>query len=146
MSWLPKQKVVVPIDFSEMSMDAISTALELVEKPSDVHVLHVLVPLEGLSPGVVWGEINDESREKSVRKSFAKSADEHGWGDVQFEVEFGDPGFLITDHAEKIGADLIVISSHGYGGFKRLVLGSVAERVIRHAECGVVVLRRSDAE
>ena len=43
-------------------------------------------------------------------------------------------------------ADLIVISSHGYHGVKRILLGSVAETVIRHASCAVLVLRRSDAE
>lgn len=146
MSWLPKRKVVIPVDFSETSLEAISTAVEMAASPSDVHAVHVLIPLEGLSPGVIWGEVNDESREKAVRKTFATYAHEHGLDGVQFDVKFGDPGFLITEFATDLAADLIVISSHGYGGFKRLVLGSVAERVIRHADCPVLVLRRSDAE
>ena len=61
-------------------------------------------------------------------------------------VLFGNPGLEIADYAKNIQADLIVIPSHGYHGVKRFVLGSVAERVIRHAECSVLVLRRSDAE
>ena len=146
MPWLPKRKVVIPVDFSETSLEAIATAVELAAAPSDVYAVHVLVPLEGLSPGVVWGEVNDESREKAVRESFSTYANEHGLDGVHFEVKFGDPGFLITEYATDIAAELIVISSHGYGGFKRFVLGSVAERVIRHAECPVLVLRRSDAE
>ncbi len=146
MSWLPKQKVVIPVDFSDTSLAAISTAVEMAASPADVHVVHVLVPLEGLSPGVVWGEVNDESREKAVRKSFAEYTAENNLEGVQFIVQFGDPGFMITEYATDVGADLIVIPSHGYGGFKRLVLGSVAERVIRHADCAVLVLRRSDAE
>ncbi len=60
-------------------------------------------------------------------------------------VRVGNPGLEIADYATQLGADLIVISSHGYHGLKRLLLGSVAERVIRHAECPVLVLRRSDA-
>jgi len=146
MAWLPKHKIVVPVDFSDTSLSAIATAVELAASPGDVHVLHVLVPLEGLSPGVVWGEVNDESREKGVRETFAADAREHGLEGVQFNVNFGDPGFMITEYATEIEAELIVIPSHGYGGFKRLVLGSVAERVIRHAHCPVLVLRRSDAD
>jgi nucleotide-binding universal stress UspA family protein len=146
MSWLPKQNVLVPIDFSESSWDAIPTAIELAASSGNVHVLHVLVPLEGLSPGVVWGEVTDASRESAVRETFAEQAASRNLADVIFDVTFGDPGFVITEHAKKNNADLIVIPSHGYGGFQRLVLGSVAERVIRHADCPVLVLRRDDAE
>ena len=64
---------------------------------------------------------------------------------VKAHVLTGDPGTTITDYANEHAADLIVIPSHGYHGMKRLVLGSVAERVIRHAHCSVLVLRRSDA-
>ncbi len=65
---------------------------------------------------------------------------------LNFETRTGDPGLVITDYATEIGAGLIVIPSHGYHGLKRLVLGSVAERVIRHADCSVLVLRRGDAD
>jgi nucleotide-binding universal stress UspA family protein len=71
---------------------------------------------------------------------------EAGFENLQQEVLFGDPGSQIVNFATNCNADLIVIPSHGYHGVKRLVLGSVAERVIRHAECSVLVLRRSDAE
>jgi nucleotide-binding universal stress UspA family protein len=57
-----------------------------------------------------------------------------------------NPGTEIAEYADEIGADLIVIPSHGYHGVKRLLLGSVAERVIRAAHCSVLVLRRSDAD
>jgi len=146
MSWLPKQKVVVPIDFGETSFDAIKTALDLVDGAENVVVAHILIPLDGLSPGVVWGKINDESREAAVRKTFDKHRQEQGLPEVRFEVRFGDPGLEITDLARDEKADLIVIPSHGYDGVKRLVLGSVAERVLRHSNCPVLVLRRSDAE
>ncbi len=146
MAWLPRQKVIVPIDFSDTSMDAIPVAVELASSTADVHVLHVLVPLEGLSPGVVWGEVTDQSRETAVRDSFAKQAAKLNLPETRFDVRFGDPGTEITNYAKQVGADLIVIPSHGYGGLQRFVLGSVAERVIRHAECEVLVLRRSDAE
>ena len=69
-----------------------------------------------------------------------------GFEGVTVEVRFGNPGIEVAEFAEKTGADLIVLPSHGYHGVKRFVLGSVAERIIRHATCSVLVLRRSDAE
>ncbi len=146
MSWLPKKTVVVPVDFSEASTDAVRTALEMVESPAGVHLLHVLFPLDSVSPGVVWGEVNDAKREQAVHAYFEKYLAEHGFGGVTTVVRFGDPGLEIADYADEISADLIVIPSHGYHGVKRLVLGSVTERVLRHARCPVLVLRRPDAD
>ncbi len=145
MAWLPKKLVVVPIDFSGKSVDAITTALEFVEDPVSVHVVHVLVPLGNMSPGVVWGTIDDASREKAVREYFDKFLTEHGQTGVTTHVDIGDPGLKITEYAIETGADLIVLPSHGYHGVKRVLMGSVAERIIRHAECPVLVLRRPDA-
>jgi nucleotide-binding universal stress UspA family protein len=56
-------------------------------------------------------------------------------------VAFGDPGQRITAYAEEVGADVIVMPSHGRTGLKRLLLGSVAERVLRLAHCPVLVLK-----
>jgi nucleotide-binding universal stress UspA family protein len=64
---------------------------------------------------------------------------------VQAHVLTGDPGTTITDYANEQSADLIVIPSHGYHGINRIVLGSVAERVLRHANCPVLVTRRLDS-
>ena len=58
----------------------------------------------------------------------------------------GQPGTEIGRYVTEVGAELIVIPSHGYGGFKRLLLGSVAEQVVRSADCAVLILRRPDAE
>lgn len=146
MSWSPKNKVVVPVDFSGESETAIRSALEMVEDPANVQLIHVLFPLDSVSPGVVWGEISDESREKAVKQSFDKFLSERNISGVSLNIRFGNPGLEIAEFAEKIDADLIVIPSHGYHGVKRFTLGSVAERVIRHANCSVLVLRRSDAD
>jgi nucleotide-binding universal stress UspA family protein len=146
MSWLPKNCVVVPVDFSDVSARAISTALEMVDNPSAVHLLHVLFPLDNVSPGIVWSELDDQTREHAVREHFDKFLAKKNISGVTVNVQFGDPGTVIADYADELGADLIVIPSHGYHGVKRFVLGSVAERVIRHANCPVLVLRRDDAE
>ena len=146
MSWKPHGKVVVPIDFSEASKDAIQTALDMVDDPSVVHLVHVLTPLDNVSPGALWGNMTDEKREKAAHKYFDEFLKKCGISGVSAHVEIGDPGLSVAEYADKAGAALIVIPSHGYHGVKRLLLGSVAERVLRHAHCSVLVLRRPDAE
>jgi nucleotide-binding universal stress UspA family protein len=56
----------------------------------------------------------------------------------------GTPVSAITDQAEEIAAELIVVGTHGRTGFSRLTLGSVAERVVRAASCSVLVVRGND--
>ncbi|MAG92958.1 MAG: universal stress protein UspA [Planctomycetaceae bacterium] len=145
MSWSP-EKIVVPVDFSEETENAVRSALAIVGDASKLHVIHVLFPLDAMSPGVVWGDTDNESRETHVRQAYDEFLAETGISGMNFETRTGDPGLVITDYATEIGAGLIVIPSHGYHGLKRLVLGSVAERVIRHADCSVLVLRRGDAD
>jgi nucleotide-binding universal stress UspA family protein len=60
---------------------------------------------------------------------------------VETSVERGDPRVEIVDKATSWGADLVIVGSHGRAGIKRLLLGSVAEYVIRHASCSVEVAR-----
>ena len=146
MSFLPKQTIVVPVDFSGESENAIRTALGMVDDPKNVHLVHVLFPLDSVSPGVVWGDVTDDKREQSVRDCFDSFLKDRNISGVTLSVQFGNPGLEISEYAEKHGADLIVVPSHGYQGVKRIMLGSVAERIIRHASCSVLVLRRSDAE
>lgn len=138
--------VVVPIDFSEASQNALAAAVELAGDSKKVHAVHVLPPLEAMSPGVVWGDVSDDRRETAVREFAQKFLTEHGAEDATFVVRFGSAGHEITHYADEKNASLIVVSSHGFHGIKRMLLGSVAEAVIRHAHCPVLVMRRTDAE
>ena len=142
---LPTRKtVVVPVDYSSYSEPAIRMALEFVREPSDVHVLHVAeLPVvlsygEGIIfdlPGDRQASATDQLRNFLAKNSIVGST---------AVVREGDPGVQIADYAESCHADLIVIPSHGHHGWKRLLLGSVTERVLRHAHCDVFVLRRND--
>lgn len=141
MGWLPKKKVVVPVDFSELSFQAIDTALELVEKPADLLVLHVLADLSPAETGELWRTIDADMRKQHARQALQERlADHHAQG-VSLEVLIGEPGRSIADYAQESHADLIVLPSHGRTGIKRLLIGSIAERVVRHAHCPVLVLR-----
>jgi nucleotide-binding universal stress UspA family protein len=141
MSWLKKQKVVVPIDFSDASMEAVDVALQLAEQGDGVYLIHVLPKLSVAEPGVVWDAVSDESRAANVRESVRERLAGDQYESLHVDVEFGDPGNQIVDFAERISADLIVIPCRGRTGIERLLLGSVAERVARLAPCPVLVLR-----
>ena len=144
MAWLPKTCVVVPIDFSECAPAAIATAFELVAKPSDVHVIHVLMGGSDRDLLHQWALPPSGTTSDAVGHKFlAEYLKKHNVADVVQTVCVGDPGFAITDYARAQKAELIVIPSHGFHGVNRLLLGSVADRVIRYAHCPVLVLRRT---
>ncbi len=141
MGWLPKKKVVVPIDFSEASQYPLTVAFEMVENPADVHVFFSLIPLDSFSAGAEWGAVDDETRRHAVESHFEQFLNEHGATGATRVLREGDPGTQIVQYANECGADLIVMPSHGHHGLARLLLGSVTERVVRHAECPILVLR-----
>ena len=142
MSWLPRQIVVVPVDFSDDSFAALQTARELVDDPAHLHVVHVLPILEANDPGVIWHMIDDESRGQHAAEALKKQLADRGRQRLQVAVRFGDPGYEIAQYAEQVDAGLIVVSSHGKSGLTRLLIGSVADRVVRLAHCPVLVLKR----
>ena len=146
MNWLPRKKVLVPTDFSDPSVEAMQTALQLVEHGSDVHVLHVLEPMEHTSPGVLYGDFDPDSRKSRTVSFLDEFLKRHELEGLSSAVEIGNPGLRITEYAAENDVELIVMPSHGYHGLRRIMLGSVAERVLRHAECPVLVLRRSDKD
>lgn len=141
MNWFADKKLVVPIDFGEASAGAIETALQLASAPQDVHVVHVDPDLAVTSPAAMWDAKPIDERRKDVETYYQESLGTERFRDVSFHVEFGDPGNGIVEFAEKIGAGAIVMPSHGRTGLRRLLLGSVAERVVRLAPCPVFVLR-----
>lgn len=147
MSFLPRKTIVVPVDFSPSSAPAVNVALELAKAPGDVHVIHAIPALNPVSPLGVWGDANAEEKLASNALKYMKTwlATNEVEG-VTTSVEIGQDGTCIVEYAEKIKADLVVIPSHGHSGLKRALLGSVAERVIRHAHCPTLVLRREEAE
>lgn len=144
MPWKPKRTVVVPIDFSDASVNAVKTALDCAERPDGVRVLHVLAPLSVLTQGSLTSVLGDESHVETARQALDNFLLEHGFHGVTTAIMVGNPGGLIVEYAHKCGADMIVIPSHGYSGFKRALIGSTAERVVRHAHCPVLILKRAD--
>ena len=143
--WFPRKHVVVPVDFSNSTIHAIDTALEVTDDRTSIDILSV-VPT--LNDAILMGEQveSDEDRRKNRQQYLERYLVEHGYSVLQAHVVTGDTGMMIARYASDVKADLIVMPSHGRHGLHRMVLGSTTERVIRHAETPVLVLRRHDAE
>jgi len=141
MHWFAKKHILVPFDFSDESCAAVDTVLQMVDDSGSVSVVHVLPVLAASEPGVVWEEVGDDTRREHVAKALQDRFSDEKYQGLKFAVRFGDPGLEITAYAEEIKAELIVLPSHGRTGIKRLLLGSVAERVCRLAHVPVLVLK-----
>lgn len=142
MSWLPRKTVVVPVDFSDESLAAVAPALELADRPSSVHVVHVLSDLSPAEPGMIWDALQSDNRRQHANELLRERLHGEGYRDLRTSIEFGDPGYHIVEYAQQVKADLIVMPSHGRTGLKRVLIGSVAERVLRLAHCPVLILRQ----
>ncbi|EMI18450.1 UspA domain-containing protein [Rhodopirellula maiorica SM1] len=141
MSGLNAKRIVVPVDFSDLSIDAVDTALNIVGETGSVDVIHVLPNLPAMEYGNLYGTVTDESRIKHVKLKLRERLSEAKHAATTIHVAIGDAGREIVAFAENEDADLIVMPSHGYGFVKHILLGSVAERVVRLAHCPVLVLR-----
>lgn len=141
MSWLKRTSVLIPIDFSDLSYQALGPAKELVDDVSALKLIHVLAPLHPADPAAMWDTLNDEDRKQKVQNFTHKKLSELGYGDLSIEVVIGDTTSKIVDYAQEIDADLIVMPSHGRKGISRFLIGSVAEQVVRLSHCPVLILK-----
>ena len=143
MGLLTGKPVVVPWDYSELSHEALVKAIAMAGDADLVHVVHVTQLPPVMEPGMVWGTLDEASILQHCDESFAKIVEEKPiFKGVHFKTLIGDPGLSIADYAKDHDAELVVISSHGHTGLSHLLLGSVAERVVRLAHCPVLVLSK----
>jgi nucleotide-binding universal stress UspA family protein len=142
MAYFPRNSVIVPVDFSADSMAAIDVGLQLAKSPQSLHVVHVLIDIAPLEAGEVWGVIDPQARVEQIEKLLKQKLDAPQYAGVNTAVLLGEPAHGIANYAQEKQADLIVIPSHGRTGITRLLIGSVAERVVRLAHCPVLVLRK----
>lgn len=140
MSAFGRQVVLVPVDYSDESQRALAVGCEAVTTPGALHVTHVIPsPLVGMVSPVT----SSEERAKHALAHLEQFLSQAGaTGSVQLHILEGDPGVEIVKLADALKADLIVLPSHGRTGLAHLLIGSVAERVVRLAHCPVLVLRK----
>jgi len=139
-------RILVPIDFSRPSLQAIPYALAISRQfGADVHLLHV-TDLSQLPPPTLMTlplVPQAEWDRRFMKRLQAVALKYQTDGNVSaLEPRTGTAYEEICAAARELKADLIVISTHGYTGYKRAFLGSTAERVVQHSPCPVLVVRQ----
>jgi len=146
------KKILAPIDFSECSWTALEAAASLAKKlGATVDVLHVwqpppYVPLDaafamvGAGPPQTLAAIAEKQANDEMMK-FVEQLEQRGFKATHKLFETGNPATRISEIAKEGNYDLVVIGTHGRSGLKRLLMGSVAERVVRLCERPVLSVR-----
>jgi nucleotide-binding universal stress UspA family protein len=142
-------RILVPLDFSECSRKALTYALAFARqfqaRLTLLHVIEPYVPVPELS--VVAPEpVEQQLRETAVRELEETQRALGGSDRAETLMRTGTPFVVITETAQELGSELIIISTHGHTGLAHILLGSTAEKVIRHAPCPVLVVRQIEHE
>jgi len=147
------QRILCPVDFSDSSDHALRYASALAETfGAELTLLHVVAPIVAALPGetalpnTLQADIDEladacrERLEQTVGKLVASGLT------VQHKVLNGVPFIEIIRYAREVETDLIVMGTHGRTGFGHLLIGSVAERVVRKAPCPVLTVKHPEHE
>ncbi|NTV05206.1 MAG: universal stress protein [Chlorobiaceae bacterium] len=138
--------ILCPVDFSDASRKAVRYAYEFaVNMRASIVLLNIIdIPIESLVNNMQL----DEELEKSARQELVALKNELLSEGLKVEilVEIGIPADVILDQAAKRDVNLIIMGSHGKKGVTRLVLGSVAETVLRKADCPVLIVKSVEKE
>jgi len=139
------KKILVAIDFSKESTLAAKFAVSLAQEfKTKLYVLHVLTPF----PSSLAIDLPDVEK---FRRQYMEKADEDlrqvipkkikEMMEVEEILEIGEPHNAIVEKAKELDVDIIVIATQGRTGLAHIMVGSVAERVVRHAPCPVFAIR-----
>ncbi len=142
------KKILIPTDGSEANSVAVEKGLSLARligaKAKILFVVDTSTFID-LPPDDLVTNITSHMKNKGeeVLDKIEEKSDEFGV-DIERSVKEGHPVGIIIEESED--SDIIVIGTHGRSGFSRLLLGSTAEKVIRHAECPVMVIKIKEDE
>jgi universal stress protein A len=145
------KKILVPLDFSAHSRKALHYAVKLAGQfGSAITLVNVVAPViyaEGMVLPAAMENL-DRVSEEHARTELEKTAAEvreHG-GTCETHVLLGHPSDEIVNFAKNHQTDLLLITTHGRTGLQHFLLGSTAERILRHAPCPVMVVRDQEHE
>jgi nucleotide-binding universal stress UspA family protein len=139
---LSLKQILVPIDFSKIASKALQYAVPLaIEHGSCITLVHVS-ELPKLTPGIEYIGISSAETAR-LEQQLAELAEASLPRDVAFKtvVKCGNGPESIIAAARDMGADMIILTTHGYTGLKHVLMGSTAEQVVRRAPCSVLVVR-----
>jgi nucleotide-binding universal stress UspA family protein len=136
--------ILHPTDFSEASAAALVYASELAHRQGGrlliFHAVETLGP-ENVTYGEAVSRLQPEGYRHRLWEDLLRVRPPHPDVLVEYVLNQGDPAQAILRAVEEHGGDLIVMGSHGRRGLRRLLMGSVAEQVVRAARCPVLVVK-----
>lgn len=142
------RNILIPIDLSEESRMILDHALYFAEKlDAKKTIFHVLrepkIDISEMFLEEGFLEKMKKHQEEEAKRELEELIPVEYFRkyDIKTDMKWGEPYVEIVREAERIGADLIVMGTHGRSGFSHALLGSVAEKVLRLAPCPVVVVR-----
>ena len=136
------KKILFPTDFSTASDAALVHAENLAKQSSaELLILHIEEPPLAYGGGELYYGLPEPSSERILKMLSDVCPSDH---QLSFEhrLVMGDPATEIVRVAEEEQAELIVLGTHGRTGLSRILMGSVAEAVVRHAPCPVLIYRQ----
>jgi universal stress protein A len=142
------EKILVAVDFSEYADSVLDVAVEFAKQLSaELHLVHafdVRIPLVTPYEVAIPTAFIEEAREAAASKLDALTREVAAEGvAVISHLSEVPAASAIVDLAEELGTDLIVMGTRGHTGLKHALLGSVAERTLRHAPCSVLTVKAS---
>ena len=143
------RRILVPHDFSPHADAALDLAIDLAgPSKARIHLMHVFqIPMEMLSPYEIPmppALVEEVRAAASARLEAALSRVRAAGLAGDAEVDSGLIAEMVVERAAALGVDLIAMGTHGHSGFKHLLLGSVAEHVLRTAPCPVLIVRAKE--
>ncbi len=151
---VPPRRILCAVDFTHASAVAASYACQMAEGLGASLILcHALteapdiLSLEGMfTPGAGWPGSEEATRrwKEDAERRLRLLADTLPLDEVELRVDEGDPAEAILQAAVDVDADAIFVGSHGRRGFRRALVGSVAERLVRWSPVPVTVVRWSE--
>jgi nucleotide-binding universal stress UspA family protein len=158
-------KILCPIDLSSFSLDALKLAVKLaVSEDAVLDILHVIQnPFDEIYMSAITQTdpalLDAYAAESQQRAKIVRATEDHSkvllkqfchdvvqsHDKVRYHVRGGDPFETILGATEDLMTDLVILATHGRTGVKRLVIGNVAEKIVRHAPCPVLTVKNKPA-
>ncbi len=142
-------KILCPVDFSDASRKAVRYAHEFAKgMGANLFLLNVVEP----RPMAVDMSLSyvplEEDLEKAAREDLEEiiKAEREQGVEVDADVQIGTPSEVILEKADELDVNLVILGSHGKTGLSRLLMGSVAESVVRKAKCPVLIVKAEEKE
>jgi universal stress protein A len=142
------KKILCPYDFSEHAEEALKYAIKLSDKETLITLIYVIQMPYSIDPyGYSYYDIKSDDIKNASKDALEKKVEElkSKYENINIDFEFDidyDPAEYILKNQKAGHYDLVVIGSHGRKGISRMLMGSVAESVLREATCPVMIIKK----